>query len=143
MEESVAKIQQQATRNPEAEAQRKRSERLLTNLRAGLGDAEAETRLDAEVERGIRRRVEARERALQLRSTVNTARALRAQLTVQAMALPWMSCSGQSSNASSQGFLGEMTVVTHPTTTSCTQPRAGALRCAAPARWLDSLGCCN
>jgi len=29
-------------RNPEAEAQRKRSERLLTNLRAGLGDAEAE-----------------------------------------------------------------------------------------------------
>ena len=50
-------------RNPEAEAQRKRSERLLTNLRAGLGDAEAETRLDAEVERGIRRRVEARESA--------------------------------------------------------------------------------
>ena len=74
-------------RGPEAEAQRKRSERLLTNLRAGLGDAEAETRLDAEVERGIRRRVEAQERALQLRSTVNTARALRAQLTVQAMAL--------------------------------------------------------
>ena len=74
-------------RNPEAEAQRKRSERLLTNLRAGLGDAEAETRLDAEVERGMRRRVEARERALQLRSSVNTARALRAQLTVQAMAL--------------------------------------------------------
>ena len=63
-------------RNPEAEAQRKRSERLLTNLRAGLGDAEAETRLDAEVERGMRRRVEARERALQLRSSVNTARAL-------------------------------------------------------------------
>ena len=74
-------------RNPEAEAQRKRSERLLTNLCAGLGDAEAETRLDAEVERGMRRRVEARERALQLRSSVNTARALRAQLTVQAMAL--------------------------------------------------------
>lgn len=50
-----------------AEAQRKRSARLMTNIRAGLGDAAADTRLDAEVERGKRRRFEERVRALELR----------------------------------------------------------------------------
>ena len=73
-------------RDPEMEAQRKWSDRLITNLRAGLGDTDAEKRLDAEVERGNRRRLEAREHALQLRSAISTARARRAQLHVQAVA---------------------------------------------------------
>ena len=78
--------QRDRQRDPQAEAQRKRSARLLTNIRAGLGDTAADVQLDAEVHRGKRRRLEARERALELRHTVDGARALRAQLQVQAVA---------------------------------------------------------
>ena len=70
-----------------AEAQRKRSARLLTNLQAGLGDAEAQSRLDAEAERGRRRRSDAKERAQQLQNTIDTARAQRAQQAVKAVAI--------------------------------------------------------
>ena len=70
-----------------AEAERKRSARLLTNLQAGLGDAEAQSRLDAEAERGRRRRADAKERAQQLQNTIDTASALRAQQAVKAVAI--------------------------------------------------------
>ena len=58
-----------AQRDKNEEAERKRSARLLTNLSAGLGDAEAQSRLDAEAERGRRRRADAKEPAQQLQNT--------------------------------------------------------------------------
>ena len=76
-----------AQRDKNEEAERKRSARLLTNLRAGLGDAEAESRLDAEAERARRRRADAKERVQQLQNTIDTARALRAQQAVKAVAI--------------------------------------------------------
>ena len=76
-----------AQRDKNEEAERKRSARLLTNLSAGLGDAEAQSRLDAEAERGRRRRADAKERAQQLQNTIDTACALRAQQAVKAVAI--------------------------------------------------------
>ena len=76
-----------AQRDKNEEAERKRSARLLTNLSAGLGDAEAQSRLDAEAERGRRRRADAKERAQQLQNTIDTARAQRAQQAVKAVAI--------------------------------------------------------
>ena len=81
------KAQRDKITDKNAEAQRKWSARLLTNLRAGLGDAEAESRLDAEAERASRRRADARERAQQLQNTIDTARALRAQQAVKTVAI--------------------------------------------------------
>ena len=76
-----------AQRDKNEEAERKRSARLLTNLSAGLGDAEAQSRLDAEADRGRRRRADAKERAQQLQNTIDTASALRAQQAVKAVAI--------------------------------------------------------